>query len=201
MNGRLSIALAALALLTPGQARAEFVDYSYAFSVSPQVIRGSGGLYATPLGGPSGTDTAVLGSAAQGRGPGVAWRIDGTSPGYVNATADVTLSLTDHASGQSGQFDFGAHFQGFTGRSVSSPASISFSPTATQTLQLGDHLYHVIAFVPAEPSDLQNISGLAFDISVTPAGAVSAPEPSSLAMGAIAAVGLALTRRRRTRRG
>lgn len=203
MNVRLPVALVALALLGPGPAHAEMVDFSYAVSISPQP------LYSLQSVIPPGTRTVLLGSTLGAGFSGFEWRFaappDASSPVYVNTTSDVKVSLTDLTSGRSGQLDFGVHFQGLVGDGIYAPPSMSYTPTALQTMQLGDHLYHILPFVPAEVTGvsplMSNPEGLAFQITVTPAGVVNAPEPSSLALGAMAAVGLAWTRRRRGRRG
>ena len=201
MNVRLSIALVALALLVPGLARADMVDFSYTVSTSPQIISGSGGAQADAFYTPMGTNSAVLGSATGPGFGGVYWQFStpsGTPPGYVDATADVRLTLTDLASGRSGQLDFLTHLRGAAGGPgvFNSQPVASFS-TDIQSVQLGGHLYHITPFGPVEPANGPFIPAVAFTVSVT--SAVNAPEPSSLALGAVAGLGLAVRRWRRGR--
>ena len=216
MNARFPFAVVALALFGPGFARAEMVDFSYTLSVSPQVISGMR-VQANSEYSPSGTVSMSLGSTTEiiheggnyipgsARGPmvgGVYWyfRAPPGTPqeaelGYVDTTANVKLSLTDLASGRSGQIDAVAHFQGWAGGAGDYPIQPTFSssPTTRQTLQLGDHLYQVLPSALNVTGIPEISSGFYFQFQVT-VTSVQTPEPSSLALSAIAGLGLAARR-------
>lgn len=224
MNARFLTALGALGLLLPGLARAEIVDFSYALSVSPQIVSGTRGVQASAEYSPSGTVSMSLGSTTEiiheggsyipgsTIGPtvgGIYWYFRaplgtpyGAPLGNVDTAADVKLSLTDLASGRSGQFDVAARFQGWAGGGGDYPEQPTFSPspTTSQTLQLGNHLYHVLPSSLNDPGSIPEISpGFYLQFQVTVTSAVNAPEPSSLALAAVAGLGLVARRWRRGR--
>ena len=191
-------------LLAGGRARADYMDWSYHWSISPGPVLASGtGNVALALfrDGPGAATipaaTVSTNSAATAAAP------DRYNVGYA-----LTLRLTDNPSHQSGDLTFHGTVAG-TVTAASSQLTNTFSDPLTQKLALAGHLYSVtvtptLLTLPAPNAPPPQISA---QVSVggvqgpppplapppptpppsPPAPAVqNSPEPSALALGGLA---------------
>jgi hypothetical protein len=219
-----------LLLLTPipllsgvGQARADLVDFSYQWSISPSsVITGSNPTRSTGSEQSSGSVAFALapdGTSMSSLGSGLsaipAATLTTTSsapeqgPDSFASPFSMTLHLTDAASGASGDLTFAGAING-TLTATTSQLTADFSSPLTQQLTLGDYRYSVTigpasVHVPAPGASAPAL--LDALVEVNPRGAVppplvEAPEPASLLLAAAAlpAMTLACGRRFRGRR-
>jgi hypothetical protein len=200
-TARLLLPLAALVLLAGGRARADFVDYSYHWSVQPSSVL------------PGGTGSVTLAVAADGTGssdtaattatvlPGATITTSSSAsnpPDSFNTDFTMKLQLTDSASHVTGELTFQGTLSG-TLTATSSSLTSTFHNPVTQTLTLGGHVYTVTIDPtlinlpsPTSPSPaaidaLMTVANKAPPVSQT-------PEPSGLVLGATAVLGLAARR-------
>ena len=213
-----SIALGSLLSFSPGLALGEQIEISYSWTMSQQVISTPGGNQIIPVYLPLGTVSAPVDSKMETVIPGIIW--DASSPpntwreGDFNAKVNATLILTDVASGRSTHLDYQV---GFTLEGVGPFRNlyVSETPGSIETLRLGNYLYRLYPDGDVEPVsvgssysqsnvtpsslDLLAVAGIGPVVRVSYAPGVQTPEPSSLALSGIAALGLALARRYRGR--
>ena len=214
-----SIALGSLLAFSPGLALGENIEISYSWSMSQQVISSPGGNQIIPAYQPSGTISAPVDSTVVTVIPGILW--NASSPpntwteGDFNRKVNATLVLTDVASGQSTHIDYQV---GFTLEGRGPFRGLYFfdsSANSPATLRLGNYIYQLYPYALVE---LASVGSSYSQSNVTPSGldlliaadilpavrvsyapGVQTPEPSTLALSGVAALGLALARRYRGR--
>jgi hypothetical protein len=208
--------LTALVLLGATQARAEMIDFSYHWAAEPSpVIPGGTGSVSLAV-APDGNQQATAGSSVPVVIPGANVTTNSAAtnpPDTFNTPFSMKLTLTDTASGATGILTFSGTISGTLTAGHSSLTS-TFNNPLTETVTLGNHQYSVTI----DPT----LVNLPSPISTTPAlidalvvasdknpghhgggggGVPTAPEPSSLVLGATAVLGLAARRWVRARRG
>jgi PEP-CTERM motif len=204
---RPSVALLASAvtslLFAGGQARADFIEWSYNWAPSVTAV----------LSDTSVTSSLKLsnepGATASGNSDIVATNITamsdaprGTPDTFdSNGNFSLKLHLTDLASGQATDLTFGAKFSGPLSSQSANVVVNFLSPTEYQ-VQLGNSLYHVMIgpySPPGPPSQANNKGSIAATVTVDPTNVRKAPEPGTLALSGIGLsfLGLASWRRRR----
>lgn len=207
---RLLFLLTALVLLGENQARAEFVDYSYSWTVQPSAVIPGGTGSVTFAVVPDGTASSELGSATPTLLPGA--NITTTSsavevPDTFNSSLGMKLTLTDTASSSSGSLTFTGSITG-TLTALQSNLLTTFSGPLTQTLTLGNHVYSVTidpttVSMPTPGSASQALVDALVTVSAAsmpppppppPPTPHQTPEPSSLLLGMTAMAGLAARR-------
>jgi hypothetical protein len=206
--------LAALLLLSAKtQSRADFMDWSYHWSISPGPVLSSG------------TGSVALTLARDGSGASsIPAATVTTSSSATNAAPDaykvgynLMLQLKDSHSNKSGTLVFHGLLSGMVS-ATSSHLTNSFSSPTTERLLLGGHLYSVtinpslMTLAPPGSSVLPQIDALVRVTNPTgrtigpptpqvqgpppsvgpPVPAQSTPEPSSLVLGMLALGGLGL---------
>jgi hypothetical protein len=200
-----------LALLAVEKVQAEPIAFSYylftedvdlhSVVVSEKVSRVSVGF----PGGYGGTGSAVLGATAPLGTVSLTYAGDPPAPQAIfNASAVSSaffdLTLTDSASGTQDSVRVRGTLSGTLGLDTSS-LTMSF-PNGPVEMRLGDYLYRVEFPTVALPP--WNSNGVEFtpQLTISAAGASEhAPEPSTLALGALAGLGLAARRWLRRRVG
>jgi hypothetical protein len=189
---RMPLALGALALAAllgaASKGRADLIHWTYSWSNSPSTIQAD-----TP-----GTGSITLTNEASNNVAGdsdiVATNLQvhstatTTTPDFfTNKPYTLTLTLTDQASGASGNLVFTGELSGTT---TAGNANITntFTGIGVQSVQLGDNLYTVSmsAFTPPGPPDQSNSGSIGAHAVVV---IHHLPEPSAILLGAI---GLAL---------
>jgi hypothetical protein len=208
MKRMTSLALAVTAvwlLLAAGRARADFVSFSYHWSVAPSSVipGGTGSVSLTPAADGSTTAqtgvTAVLDAATVTTSSSA-----GTTPDSFNAPFSLGLDVKDTVSNATGHLTFSGTIAG-TLTATSSSLTSTFDNPVTQTLHLGGWSYTVtidpvVANLPAPNSQsavlLDALTTVAAD---QPTTQHNSPEPSGLVLAASAASLWWLSRRRRIR--
>jgi hypothetical protein len=205
---RMLFMLAVVAALGESAARAEMIDFSYQWTTLPASVSSSGNTVSiTPQ--PSGTghydtvlaQTQFIPSLAitSNAGNSTATFPDPSLPAG-SANFQLSLSLTDAASGKTGSLTFGGSVSG-TLSATTSTATTTFT-NLTQTLLLGSHLYSV-TLDPFSHVPIPGATGTGFVSAGVSASSVNGPppppptntpEPSSLVLGGIALAGLAARR-------
>ena len=187
--------------------------WSYSWTTTtPLVGSNSAGVSITPL---SGSGTA--GSDIVAANLSVLSSAPAETPDPVNGAWNLTLHLTDNASGDSGTLPFTGHFNG-TVSATASDVNNTFNEPKIQSLSLGAHVYSVTIGLYTPPglpgTTLKGAIGanLSFsDVSPPPPTTEpppppsppppirNAPEPSSLALAVLglSSLGLGAWRRRR----
>jgi hypothetical protein len=201
--------IAALSLLGASQARADRVDFSYRWGISPgAVLTGGKGRVSLALAHP-GTGTATLGAADSAVTPAATVTTSSSAtalnPDHFSTTYSLTVHLTDTASGASGDLTYSGATTGTLTATTSSLTNV-FATPLTQQLTLGKYVYSLT--IDPSPADLPSPGAQATTlldalVTVTPGSQThGTPEPSSLLLAAVAASLLGLAdRRRRRRRG
>ncbi len=119
---------------------------------------------------------------------------------FNSANYEVSLLLTDKASGQSGTVTFPGQLNG-TLSSGHSLVNSTFPGLVSKALTLGSNLYKVTlnGFVPPGPPTASNSGSIGALVTLNPA---SVPEPSTLLLASLglAGAGLAAWRKRRASR-
>jgi hypothetical protein len=189
---RLVLLLAALVLL--GESRA-WADFTYSWTVQPATVipGGTGSVILTPA---SGTGSYVLGSSSPTVMDGATVMTTSSAtvpPDSFNTDFSMKLKLTEGAN--TGELTFAGTIAGQLTQTTSTLTSTFHTPT-TQDVTLGNHVFTVtidplpFASLPA-PGGQAKIDAL---VTVAGAGQMSTPEPSSLLLGATAALGFAARR-------
>jgi hypothetical protein len=215
--------VALLVLGATSSLRADFMDWSYHWSITPGPVLTSG------------TGSVAMGLAQDGTGASSipAATVTTTSsatdaaPDRYNVGYNLTLHLTDTPSNSSGALTFHGTIAG-TVSADAAHLSNTFSSPTTESVKLGSHLYTVTinpslmtlaapgSTTPPQINALVSVTNATGNTpsppqpptpqiqtpppsSGTPGGTVhSSPEPSSLALGMLASgwLGLAALRRR-----
>jgi hypothetical protein len=222
MNLLFRSSLVALVVLgATSSLRADFMDWSYHWSITPGPVLTSG------------TGSVAMGLAQDGSGAGniPAATVTTTSsatdaaPDKYSVGYNLTLHLTDNPSNQSGDVTFHGNILG-TVSATSSHLTNTFSDPLTQKVTLGGHVYAVTinpslltlaapgSTTPPQINALVSVSDASKGPTGpppppvpmtpppggggTPGDVQSAPEPSTLALGMLASswLGLAALRRR-----
>jgi hypothetical protein len=184
----------ALVLFGQGQARADLVDYSYHWSVAPSAVipSGTGGVQIVLSS--DGTTSSAVGAANSIPAATVSTFSAATNPpDNFNVSYDLKLHLTDKASGMAGDFDFAGSLSGQLTQSTSSLTSTFGNPT--QMITLGSHTYGVTIAPASLTLPAPGATPLAELKAIVKVE--DAPEPSTLALGAMAASVLGFVARRR----
>jgi hypothetical protein len=205
-----------IALLMVGatiQARADFMDWSYHWSISPAAVLSSGtGSVALALSqdgnGASSIPSATVTTSSSATN---------TAPDIYKVGYNLTLHLTDNQSHKSGELTFHGLLSGNVS-ATSSHLTNSFSDP-TEKLRLGGHLYSVtlnpslMTLAPPGATVLPQINALVNVTNATgsptpgvqnpgpgagsPGTVQSTPEPTSFVLGVLAFGGLGVATLRR----
>jgi hypothetical protein len=206
-------------LLGAGTARAEVIDFSYSWGISPgSIFTGTGN--ATPGGASTGSIAFALAQDASSSATlgGSATPIPGATvtttssaggavgPDHFNSAFSMTLHLTDSASGKSADLTFaGTLFGDLT--SKSSTVQTTFAPVFRQTT-LGGHVY-TVRFDPnpvniqapnsTDPTKVNAQVKVVDSRSSPPPPMQTTPEPATLVLAGLAVplVGAIVHRNRR----
>ena len=198
-------------LLVGGAARADYMNWSYHWSISPAPVLASGtGTVSQALGQPGKGATRILAAAVTTSSDASA-----KNPDRYNKTFSLTLHLMDRATHQSGSLTFSGTILG-TLTANSAHLTETFR-TPIEYLRLGRHIYEVqlpryltlmspgslvvptyyaavrvfnVAPPPKVPPRVMAASVMMASIASVPASA-STPEPSSLVLGGLGVVLLA----------
>ena len=216
--------IAVLALGATSSLRADFMDWSYHWSITPGPVLTSG----------TGSVAMALAQDGSGASKIAAATVTTTSsataaaPDRYNVGYNLTLHLTDNQSNKSGDVTFHGTVAG-TVTATSSQLSNTFSNPTTESVKIGGHLYSVTinpslmtlaAPGAASPPQINALVSVTNPVGIPtppkpvpqvqtppPSGGTggggggqiqSAPEPSTLALGMLASgwLGLAALRRR-----
>jgi hypothetical protein len=197
-------AVAAALLLAAGSARADFVNFSYAWSIQPAPVIPSGtGNVTFSL--ESGDSTAQIGGG-KAVIPGASFQTSSlttTGGDKYNTDFGLTLKLTE--GDKSGELTFKGTLAGTLSASSSS-VTVAFHNPTTQTLQLGGHNYLVtigpmLLNVPAPGASSAGgkiqaeVRAVSAAVGQTPPPqSQNTPEPSGLILGVTALLGLGARR-------
>jgi hypothetical protein len=192
---------ALLCLLSAAAARADFVQWSYNWSRSPGQVFADG----------STTSYITLSDESQHTASGdsdiVATNLHTFSDAppadpahFTNKGYTLTLSLTDLASGKSGQLVFTGQFNGDLS-SQSANIANTFTGQTMQTIVLGSHKYTVVMnqYSPPGPPGESNAGAIAAHLKSLITITNLTPEPPAAALaglGVVPLLGLAAWRRR-----
>jgi hypothetical protein len=180
------LAVLVLLLVAGTQARADFIQWSYNWSINPISVLsddGNGSVSFTnqpPQTASGNSDTVATNLKANSLAPA-------SNPDTLNNTGayTLTLSLTDTASGQSGTVSFNGKLSG-SFSSSSANITNAFLGATSKTIFLGDNSYTVTIgpYSPPGPPDSTNLGSIAAHVDVSAIGISStSPEPSTLLLG------------------
>jgi hypothetical protein len=206
-------ALALVGLLSPAVCRADPVDYSYSFGISPNptLAGGTGSVTFSLFGGSSISTTT--GTVTPLQAASLFTTSSATDvPDQFNAPYSLTVTVHDTASNQSFDFAF-AGMLGGTLTTTESTVTATFTGPLSVSHDLGGFQYTVSVEpevanlpVPGSLADvLLNANVVANLIQTSnpgggpsdPPGTADAPEPGTLVLGLVAGAGMMLARRRR----
>ena len=199
--------VALLVLSATTQLRADFMNWTYHWSITPSSVLTSG------------TGSVMMGLAQDGsKGASTIPAATVTTTSSATATPDtynvgynLTLHLTDNTTNQSGDLTFHGTVTG-TVTATSSHLTNTFSDPTTQTLTLSGHTYSVTinpslmtlaAPGSTTPPQINALVSVANATGGPPTGgppSTGTPEPTSLTLGCLASCGWGLgawLRRRR----
>ena len=214
---RMLFMVAVVAALGESAARAELIGFSYQWTALPASVSSMGNTVSiTPQPKGSGQyDTVVAQTQfipslaiTTNAGNSTATFPD-PSLGANSAKFELSLSLTDAASGKVGTLLFGGSVTG-TLSATTSTATTTFDNPLTQTLLLGSHLYSV-SLDPFSHVPIPGATGGGFVSAGVTASSVNGPppppppvtntpEPSSLVLGGMGLAGLVARRWSRLKR-
>lgn len=216
LSGRSLTWVAALLLLAPGAARADFYsNWSFSWSFNPVGMNlpgfvpanstaATGGAQFLPQSGTNGDTTIPVATVQTNSSAG------GTVPpdSFNNVAFTFGLTITDNANpSATGTLTFDGVLNGqLTGTTSNVTGAFSLDPSSPTSLSFGGHTYKVTVdpslALPA-PNQLPKLFNASVTIDATSSGGggggppvQSVPEPSAFAL-AVAAIALSLTRRRR----
>jgi hypothetical protein len=168
-------------------ARGDLVPWTYSWSANPGVSDGAGaGInFSTTSGSASGSWHLSGGIVMQPFTP------DSSSHVLNNAPYNMTLHITDSASGVSGDFGFTGTLSGDISAGT---VTNTFNAPVSQSQTLGKNVYAVTAGFYSPPGSPASgvLGGLGADVLVTgpqgttPPPVTDAPEPSGLVLGSAA---------------
>jgi hypothetical protein len=195
----------ALTAFAVGQARADFVSWTYNFGRSPVAVPAGG----AGTGGLSLTDEST--HQADGTSDIVATNIRAFSSAprnhpdtFTNSAYTLSMFLKDNASGISTTLVFHGVFNGIIS-ATSANVTTSFTGLLVQTVKLGANTYTVNLgnFAPPGPPDASNAGSISAHVAVNEiahGGGGGAPEPSTLLLSCLGLSGLCLAGWRKWRR-
>jgi MYXO-CTERM domain-containing protein len=182
-------------------ARADPISFGYDFT-TPQAVTGDAGnlgtvAFATTNGGTATGPTATLTAASV---TAISAAPNNNADTFSGETYNVTLALTDTASGKSGSLTFvGKLFGSLTATTANITTSFA---APTQTLVLGSDRYTVRIgpLVPPTTANPTVVGTLMTTVAVEANGSVGqtsqTPEPSGLVLAGLGLAAAALVRRR-----
>ncbi len=199
-SSRLFGAVFAVFLTTGSVAQADLVHWSYSWSRSPsEVLANAPGtsyvsLTSEPVQNVVGDSDIVSTNLRT-----VSNAPDGTPDHFTNKAYVLTLTLTDQASGQTGNISFSGVLNGTVSAHSANIANTFNNPTM-QSIVLGNYKYTVTLpyYTPPGPPSSTNAGSISAHVMVTGELINSLPEPSSLLLAGLGVilVGLASWRDR-----
>jgi hypothetical protein len=190
LSARFLAALTVSSLITAGQVRADFMNWSYTtnsvptgFSVTAPGGSSAGGgtIQLTPFGTTAGASTINV----------LAYTTTATAPVTFNAatsTYTLTMTITDNTTSDSKSLTFTGSIGG--GLNPTGSTLVNTFANPTQSMTLDGHMYTVtvpssVALAPPGPQ--QNITATVSVSNVTGpgGGGVGTPEPASLVLGTL----------------
>ena len=216
MSVRLLFMLTVLALARESQARAETINYSYDWVAQPAAVIAGNGMkntasvtFLVPV---DGTQQFTIGSAPPSLIPVATVTTFSTATGtpdsFTNVPFALKLTLTDAAfPGQSGVLTFNGLLNGTLTSNSQNLTGDFTANQVTQTTTLGNHQYtvvidpaHINLPSPTDPEKQIDAFISVADVTTSPGGGKSSPEPTSLVLAATAVLGLTVRRFTRSRR-
>jgi hypothetical protein len=188
-SGRTLAAASALFWLTASPVRADLMpSFSYSWDQSPTTIGADGsGSGSISISVGSGTATAPSTIVAANLSV-ITSAVAPSMDTYTNKAYQLTLTLTDSASGQSGQYVFNGLLNGSANTTSSNFSNTYVGPT-TVTDHIGAYNYTVQILAPVVPPISGGITqgGISAQVTVgassTPAS--TSPEPSTLLLAGL----------------
>jgi PEP-CTERM motif len=190
-TGRMSAAASALFLLTAGPVRADLMpSFSYSWDQSPATIPSDGsGTGSISISVGSGTAVAPSTIVAANLAV-ISSALAPNMDTYTNKAYQLTLTLTDTASGQTGTFVFNGALTGTANTTSSNFTNVYIGPT-TVTDHIGAYNYMVQILPPVVPPITGGITQGGISAQVTAAAYVGGapvsqtPEPSALILAGL----------------
>lgn len=209
-NSSLRLVIALMGGLIAGSAaRADYMDWSYRWSIGPAPVLASGtGTVSQALGQPGTGATRILAAAVTTSSDASA-----QDPDRYNKSFNLVLHIVDRANRQSGSLTFYGHILGSL--TANTASLVETFRTASEYLRLGRHIYAVelpsfirlmapgslvvptfyagvrVWNVPPPPPHRPQVMAASVkiaSISVDPQTSASTPEPSGLLLGGLGVV-------------